>query len=233
MALTEPCRERISAWRKHLDSVQNEMTDLLQQQRWFHRIHEIMANNPELKALEPKPFIGDIVAWYATYACMSIRRLTDKMDDTFSLRRLLDDLVAHSECLTRENLFEYYRGAAPTFPPDVHTRMVAGMWAPFANADDTLNLAAIQDDIATLEADAKSIYYFATHTMAHTTEKGKAIKVVPTFPELDDLIGHLDKLVTRYNHFVAGRSFMSGTNDGVELFDWRKEFRLAWMPEAV
>lgn len=230
MPLTAFCRDRLSRWREMITSIQGETTDLLQQQRWYHRLHDMIRQNPRMREMQ-LPFLGDALGgWYAVYASLAIRRAADTGKDAFSMRRVLDQLLTHRRCLTRQNLYDFYRERAPTFEPSIHNNMVAGMWAPFAAGDDSFNVAVVQKDICDLEAFARKFWDFTTQVYAHTLKKEKVDPEVPTFPELDAAITSLDEMVTRYLHLLAGTRFMTQSNEPVEAYDWTKEFSFAWKP---
>lgn len=232
MALTDDCRKRLARWRKMINSIQGETTDLLQQRRWYSRLHQMIQENPRLRNMQT-PFLGDAIGgWYAVYASMAIRRAADQGKDAISMRRVLDEIVTHHACFTRQNLYDYYRDLAPAFAPDIHEKMVAGMWAPFAAAGESFNLAVVQKDISDLEAFSRKFWRFTTHVYAHTLKKGEANPAVPTFPELDAAIVALDEMVTRYLYLLAGRRFMARSNEPVEGYDWTREFSFAWKPTS-
>jgi hypothetical protein len=186
--------------------------------------------NPRLKA-SPKPFLSDVLLWYTTFAVMAVRRQSDRDDDVVSLRRILYEIDAHSECVDREMIVEMFRSHHPHYPTEMEQLLINSIWKDFAAPDGSLDRTALSNDIAHLDDISKAITRVANKTMAHATRQGLAMTTIPTFKELDDCIDAYDHIAVKYVQLIVGASTSGGSIAPTEQFNWFGEFRFPWKPE--
>jgi hypothetical protein len=91
-----------------IDRIDDEIMDLLWQRKQIRMIGKIIDENPRLLQSD-KPFLWEARRWYMVFAAMAVRRQSDRQDNIISLARLLSEIQACPQYITRTLLISQVR----------------------------------------------------------------------------------------------------------------------------
>lgn len=190
-------------WRKTIDVVQRQLSDVLQQRRWATRLGEMTRQNKNFTRCA-SPFMREMSRWYGANAIMAVRRQADDDKRVVSLRRMLEQMKAN--------------------PPALISISPMGT---MLTADE------IEADVQRLKAVSDRIVRFADKQIAHAERGAgfddDSDRV--TFKELNDCVDAYADVAKKYVLILTGGTLLS--LEPTELFDPTDVFRFPWIPNCT
>lgn len=203
-------------WDGWLSTIDGEIQGLLVNRHIFREVQAIIQANPKIQlASSFYQWMGNT---YATAAVIGVRRQLDKDPDSISFARLLGEVAAHPQVLSRERYLALYK----TMPRDLGDKDFDRLAEPGAAHIDP---AVPTDELAKLEGLAARIRKYANKRIAHFDKSD--FKALPTYAKLDDCLDYLEELLKRYLLLFRAQAY--ATIVPVWQYDWKQVFRMPWI----
>ncbi|HVS48194.1 MAG TPA: hypothetical protein VHJ99_04760 [Candidatus Dormibacteraeota bacterium] len=169
-------------------------------------------------------FFTFLAATYTTSQAVAVRRLSDTATDVISFGRLLAEIEASPQTITRE----WWTGH---FDPGWDHTMGAQNWADNFGGSivDYVDPAVVAADFAELVAKVLPVRKYVNQYLAHTSQRpGRADA---TYADIDDAIDFIGRMFQRYSLLVevADRPILVPAVTG----DLMAPFRMPWLPELA
>lgn len=159
----------------------------------WRRFIEVMKGNTAL--LEHSTFPEWATKNYADAQSLAIRRQTDNRTDSISLRRLMIELAAQPEAITRERFVRVNCQG--------NEKIAAHLWPDIAEpTGQHVNAAMVRADLDVLLQTANTVERFATKRVAHW-DVDEWTTPVP-YEELHRCIDAVGNLLERYSGLLTG-----------------------------
>lgn len=227
-------RERLmKRWGEIIDAVSGELGDLLWQREQIERIGKMIEENPRLKH-SPKPFLFEARRWYVSHALAAIRRQADKMEGSYSLHRVVREIIQYEFCFTRETVARMFSGDGRySHDPWFENVLIDGTWKDFATESGDFDVEAVKMDLMQLETLAKKVTSIANKSVNDKPRQRPENENEPpvTFNDLDNCIDAFDRIAVKYIRLLQGAGMAGGTLKPIEQFNWYEEFAFAWKPQ--
>jgi hypothetical protein len=205
--------EPFDHWRAWLGAIQQDVWRMHVGRRMWRRFVEIVNENEELR--KHPTFPEWITTNYAAAQALAIRRQIDKRTDSISLRRLLIELEAQPEIITRERFLRVNCGG--------NEQIAAHLWPDVADAGGThLDAIRVRADLAELLETATTVERFASKRLAHWDMAEWTTPV--TYGELHACVDTVGKLLEWYSGLLTGTT--QGA-DPIMPLGWERVF---WQP---
>ncbi len=212
---------RLEKWIKWLGIIERDVQQLLIKRNIFWEVQDIIRNNDALH--RPSSFYSYLGDTYVAYISMGIRRQV-KIDGTsISLARLLTEMAATPNVLSREYYTGLYQGSNVAHLADRDFDRFCGSDKQCISSDMVLA------DLEELNRVVSSIEEFADKRIAHHDKRKP--KVLPRFDQVDSCLDALDRLCCKYHgvfHATATSSLMP-----VYQYDWKEIFTIPWVTYNV
>jgi hypothetical protein len=156
---------------------------------------------------------------YATNQAAAIRRQAERSSRVVSLGRLLREIEAGHERLTRQRFVGAWPREDQPRGHETFTKHFAG------TIGDHLDSEIVAADISRLETDAKKVVDHVDQYVAHTEEK--PVAELATFEELNAAIVVIGELFRRYALLLTGDSY--ATLVPVPQDNWEAIFKFPWI----
>jgi len=189
--------------------------------------------NPRL-AKADSTFFDWLVLNYSDAMAIGVRRQVDPHRDAVSLRRVLEEVAARPQLVSRTAFVVRYRGKRPrntdggrleheALREIGHKRFdeLAGTGRPSLKAVD------VKRDLRRLRVAEGRLRRFANRRVAHRDHR--AVRSLPTFAELHAAVESIAEIVIKYSELLgldAPRRLVP-----VWQSDWRRIFRYAWLEQ--
>lgn len=159
-------------------------------------------NNTDFLALSKRFNVGKLEPYlwefakknYISYMSMAIRRLVDNHKDAVSLWKLLDDIEANSETVTRKWFLKEWPGGERE-----------STFLEFFGSGTCLQKSVIVDHKRQLDDATKSVRERADKFEAHLDKKPK-LKSIPTFNNIDNSTAVIAQIYKKYYYLLNQRS---------------------------
>jgi hypothetical protein len=216
---------RIDKWIRWLDRIEPEVVDEIATNRaLFREVSEVLDANPEIPGSD---FFAYWAGNYGRSQAVAVRRQTDISGQSITLGRLLVEIRANRQLLTRERYVGMYEWG--------HQSRGDGDFDAFAYLDpenhqpdetgNELSERRIGDDIERLNNSADVIRHHVDRVIAHADQRPPPYS--PTFADLDEAIDVILELVMRYSQLLTGKGYV--TLEATPQFDRLAPFRVAWI----
>jgi hypothetical protein len=209
---------KVEKWTRWIEGeIKGEVLTMHHHQAVFQRVSEIV-NTREPK-LPGSLFFDYFRDTYATSQAAAIRRQAEQSQRVVSLGRLLPEIAAGPERLTRRR----FVGA---WPPEEQPRGSDTFSERFAgDLGDHLDPKPVAADIERLEAEAKKVIDHVDQYIAHADEK--PVAELATFEELNAAIAIVGELFRKYALLLTGDSY--ATLVPVPQHNWEAIFEVPWI----
>jgi hypothetical protein len=206
--------EPFDRWRTWLEAIKQDVRRMYVGRTIWRRLVGIVDENEELRARPTFP--QWITTNYAAAQSLAIRRQIDKRTDSVSLRRLLIELQARPEVITRDRFARVNCGGSE--------RIAAHLWPPLADPSGAhLDAALVRADLDELVTTAATVERFASKRLAHWDVDEWTTPV--TYGELHDCVDAVGKLLERYSGLITG---MTQGADPIMPVGWERVFWSPW-----
>jgi hypothetical protein len=206
-------------WKGWIERIYNETITLFSYRSFYRAVSEITQNNGNIPA---SSFFDALGAWYATTQSVAVRRQTDLDDRSVSVARLLTNMAANPNVMTRSRHNSMYDDE--------------GHWQRRANATfdkyagegaDTIAPERYQADLDEFQTIAQPIKDYVDRMVAHNDQR--ELTDLPTYEDLNAAIDLLEWLLNKYMVLLKATGVPSA--DPVHQADWKAAFRVAWLRE--
>ena len=211
---------KVDKWHGWIEGqIKAEVQNIHHHQAIYRRVAEIVnGREPKLPGSLYFDYLRDT---YATSQAAAVRRQAEQSTRVVSLRRLLGEIAAEPERLTRQ------RFVGP-WPPHDQERGHETFTERFAgDVGDHLDPQIVTADIERVEAGAKTVVDHVDQYVAHTQEK--PVAELATFEELNDAITVIGELFRKYSLLLTGDSY--ATLVPVPQHNWEAIFDVPWNVE--
>jgi AbiU2 len=205
-------------WRSWMDGIVGDLDKLLVKKKVFEELMAIVNANAVTR--DPRTFLEWLVDNYIVAVTIGIRRITDEDSRSHSLGRILVEMVTHPRIMSRRAHQSLYRDSAAD-PNETFDR-IAGRRRSFVSRQ------VLRRDLKMLRQAEERVRKYVNKRIAHTARPG-AIRRLPTFGELHNVLSVLDRIAVRYNLLLTAEAI--GTSRSILFHDWRKVLRTAWWPQ--
>jgi hypothetical protein len=227
-----PADELKIRWLEHIGRIKRENIYLFTTRYRFDSIQKMFQKNKRLGAEG-----GNVYRWllglWGRDALMGVRRELDGVEGVVNLVKLLYELEARPEVLTREWFLETIPKGASEYLVEYHNQEFDKMGAVKANLQqygpkDHLPPSPIAADREALQAATLKAYGYAQQMLAHRTPIDD---LEITVGEINAALAAIEKTFVKYVALLTGASLMK---TAAEIqYDWDKCFTYAWIePEA-
>ena len=185
---------RIETWRSWLK-------DIVYDARTMHLRRDVMQGVSKMVRESELPpsyywqYLGDT---YAATQVLAIRRQADRGRGVVSLGRLIGDIGANADYMTREAFLE-------PWGDDPHDQQYAGRqfdhWS-VGSKGKHLDAAVPRADLKALDESAAHVKDYADKHLAHSDE-ARTRDDVPTFDEIDAAVLGVGALIKKYGHLLT------------------------------
>jgi hypothetical protein len=226
--------QKLDKWRRWMGedpneeaTLQKELIDLVNNQRVFNGIREIISNNPDIQ--QHSIFYTVFGANYADSVLMYLRRLAKRNKQGVSLIDLLEDLKQNAEMLTREwYTSEFGAESGHNRLDEINAKNVEFTFDQhFAGEIEShLDPEVVQQDIDLLDSIHEACEELVDWRIAHLERKSPSS--IPTFDDLSRWIGEVRQVFWKYNLLLFSTDLQVET---VLTHNWKAIFRVAWIAE--
>jgi hypothetical protein len=205
-------------WDKWFEELEAQARQLFTQRHIYYEVREIVRNNSRIQ--KPTDFFFWLSVWYASSMTVAVRKQSDNSRDSVSYRRLLEDIKAHPEVISRTRFKQrFVDGNYREHLADLDFDRYVGA------GREHIDPAVVQSEIDELEAKTAKIRHYVNKRVAHHDKK--EFKAIPQYSDLDEAIDYIGSLYKRY--FLIFRCL-----DPRELlphwgYDWKGVFRHPWL----
>ena len=237
---------KLEKWLSWIEVIESEISHLLGDAEIFHRVQGIIGANPRIQ--KPHAFYRYLQFSYLSHVLMGLRRQIKRDKNSVSFVRLLDEIAAAPEKLSRS----YYRSLC-SYPNGPYLNQIeiegrkgleevvianASQLRPVIEMNDFARYAdssgmhvcprMVRDDLDKLNQATKACEEYADRRIAHRDTRQP--KMIETFVELEaELNKSLKLLQDTYEKYYLLFHAASITVKPVYQGDWKAIFSEPWM----
>jgi hypothetical protein len=211
---------KLDKWIRWMKIIHDEIQSLVITKNIFWSVQNIIKENPEIH--KPTVFYWYLGHTYAATALIGIRRQAKFQKDSISFARLLGEIAAEPEKISREYYKELYDNNLKHRADEFFDRFCDN------SGDAHISAKMVQKDIAELERTAKICADFADERVAHWDKTNQT--TVPKFGELDQAIEVLHKLYLKYHMILHAEGIV--TLQPTYQYNWQEVFNYPWKPQS-
>lgn len=217
----EQLRQKLKSW---LDEIGNELGWLLSGRDLFARLRKIVESNEKIQS--PPILYNWIADNYVAKMCTSIRALTERGTDAFSLRGLIEKIQANPDVVTRDYFISQSKD---DFAKEMGT---AGQdFDRFAKTGEQhIDPERLESDVRKLKEGTRLIKDFTDQWVAHFDQKRK-IERMPRFEDLDRTLDIIDEVWCDYSWLLRCHPPAAGTRKPTMGPDWEAPLRHRWIED--
>jgi hypothetical protein len=224
----------VKRWRKELNRIRWDLSDILMSRQVIGRLREIVAANERLQVWN---LLHDrMVRWYGMSTLVLMAREVDTGRRTVSLRRLLDDIQRHPDELKLTQFRRLHTGSEQPVPPsedplETHSAHFEGellkkAYAKIASPNgETLEVSIIVAEIAELTTVADKVQQMRHTEYAHRATTGPAFATIE-LQTIHDFIDVAERLVKKY---ISVLFYESAELDPVDQTNWSEILTFPWI----
>jgi AbiU2 len=210
-------------WVKWLETIRNETHTLWLYRDYQRGLSEMTQANDDIP---PTTFFHALGVWYAAAQMTGVRRQLDRDQRSVSLWRLLNDIAAHPEVMTRErHMSLWFDDDDDEIDREFKTADANRNYDRFAGAgNDSIDPKLTMEDRDRLQGLGEPITAYVNKRIAHRDEKN--LPAAPTYGELNAAVDELGELLKRYVSLLQAVGLPELVP--VHQEDWTRAFTVAW-----
>ena len=213
-------RKRLAGW---IADIESEVADLLLDEHIFWSVQDIIRSNPSLASARSHFFQWMGTSFVAS-ASVAVRRQVDANPKAISLRRVLEELLAYPDLITRAA----YLGVASDGSAE-STDLNNNAFDEWADATgNLLDAGRVAADLNNLTDACEKVQHYADRRVAHYDGRGVRPAMMPTFDDLESAIRAIEELLKKYYLILTGTWL--GQVKPTITYDWTDVFRTRWIP---
>lgn len=211
---------KLSKWIKWLAIIKDEVAELVRAKHMFVEVRQMIVTNPVIHV--DNSYYRYLANSYASYAIVGIRRQVKIDQQSISFARLLAELAANPEVLSRKYYVGLYKDSTVEDLADEDFDRYSAPGAAHIRIDMPT------EDLQALVQATKKCEEYADRRIAHRDKRDP--KEPPTYNEVDACIDHLDALYVKY--FGLFHASHMDTLLPTWQYDWKVIFETPWQPPA-
>jgi hypothetical protein len=209
--------QRYEKWKKWLEIIEKEVTDLHRYRHIFDEVQKMVKNNPSIQ--KPSSFYEFLLKSYVALIVMGIRRQIKIDSQSISLARLLKEIIETPQIIARKRFVEMYANTAAKRHADSDFDQFAGKGG--SHVDPSI----IEKDLVKLLTDGNKFEDYADKRLAHRDKQEP--KLIPTYGETGKFIEDLGNLLKRYVLLFRAEGLIAVLP--VYQYDWQLIFKEPWI----
>jgi len=230
METGEPITEK---WNRWLDAICKDLVDLHYYRTIYKEVCSMVDANPAIQ--KQSSFYVFLGSGYVTLTFTIIRRQVAGVEfshtedtcrltrnkDSISLARLLFDISAHPEEVSRQRFHRLYASLGRSEAQIDREFEAAGVEV----GRDFVDPDTARRDLITLMRATKSLHKYIDKTVAHIDTRGWT-GTIPTFGDLDDAIDILAGVCAKYSRLVRTGNYRF---EPIIPPTWKAVFKVPWI----
>jgi hypothetical protein len=209
---------KLKKWIGWFEILHSEIQDLVVAKHTFQEVQKMIENNHLLH--QHSSFYDYFSRTYVSHVLIGLRRQIKCSEDSISITRLFEEMIATPQIFQRSYYTEKYKGSIVEDFADNDFDKFAVQGSPH------INPKLIADDLARLKDTCKRCEDFADKRIAHRDKREP--KDLPTFVEVDMCIALLDELYIKY--YLLFHASSMNTLLPTWQYDWQAIFQIPWIP---
>ena len=209
---------KLVKWIRHLKVIKGEVQELVIAKDTFQKVQKLIEDNPLLH--QSSPFYRHLSNTYVSHVVIGLRRQLKCDDQSISMVRLFEEMIATPQVLTRTYYVDLYKDSVVEDFADKDFNRFA---TPGARHIDPSLVTA---DLARLRDASTRCEDLADKRVAHRDKREP--KELPTYNDVHACIDLLNDLYVRY--FLLFHACSMDTLLPVYQGDWKAVFRIPWIP---
>jgi len=209
--------QKLQKWIRWLKVIHDEIQQLVIAKDIFWEVQEIIKNNKGIQ--KPSAFYEYLGNTYVSHSAIGMRRQLKVDPQSISFARLLTEMSANPEVVSRKYYTAMYAGSVVEDRADRDFDRFSTPGALYISRRMVLN------DLQSLRDAGRNLEQFADRRVAHRDKR--AVKSPPRFKDGDAFIELLDQLYVKY-HLLFHASTMDSLLPTYQ-YDWKEIFREAWI----
>jgi hypothetical protein len=208
---------KIAQWKRELELITNDVTDIIESQFIFKRVVDIVGANPKINT--DNLFWDHLRANFGAYMVLGIARQVDERTEVVSLLKLLENIRANYTVLTRD----WYAGQ---YEPNLPRQIGEQHFAEHFGAGAELDPAIVEHDIRALESATAKVERFRHTRIAHKNADERLV-IELDFTEVETALKVVEDLVIKYQLLLnqAGYDKLMPTI----TYNWESIFKTPWI----
>ncbi|XOB46628.1 MAG: hypothetical protein ACKKMV_00375 [Candidatus Nealsonbacteria bacterium] len=216
----------IRRWKKLLEEIIKDITDLVEIRYVFNEIVSMRKNNEELKK-------GNIF-WeifrinYVSSVVLNICRQIDTDSNSLSLINLLNKILRNPKVITKKWFAsQYQKNKKGNFKRMMFDKGKADFENNFGKRN-FIRKSMLSSDISKIKHCTRIIKKFRNKKIAHK-DKNLKLKFNINFNDLDKAINILEQITLKYNLLLDQSAYTDNTLLPTIQYDWKKIFKSPWI----
>jgi archaellum component FlaC len=211
-------KQRFEKWNKWLNQIRDDVEMLVEHQKIFSDLREVVTNNLNLQKEKNNPFVNFIWDSYVGNTLITIRRQLKKNNDN-SLVKLLHEIKDTPQLLSRIRFVNLFSSAK-------HVEANIIFSQEFSRIDeDHIDPGRVEHDIYNLKVISKKVEDVADKRIAHHDMLPP--KSEPDLKEVNECIDYLVELLKKYWFLFTGERITGDLQPSLD--DWQEIFRMPWI----
>ena len=214
-------KQKLEKWLRWLESIKDEVRELVETKYIYTEILDIIEKNPNLNK-EDNLFYAYLGRTYASHTAMGVRRQIKSKENSISIVRLFEEMISTPEVLSRKNYINMYEPTLDWANNDFNQ---------FTSSPDSEHI-----DPNLVEIDRNSLREasfrpggFADKHVAHRDKK--RFEEDTTFNDVDLCIDLLEKQYIKYHKLFHAE--VIDTLLPEPPHDWKKIFHVPWLSSTT
>lgn len=216
----------IKRWKKQLDEIVDDVTDLVLSRYIFKEVILIVGKNRKLNTTNP--FWDFLKTSYVSSLVLGISRQVDPDPRSLSLINLLDEISGNPKAITKKWFTTQYRKNKQGWSKKIMAGQAKTDFEREFGKVNFINPASVRRDKSTLLLCTREIIKFRNKRIAHK-DKSKQLKFNVRFTDLYKAIDSLEKIALKYNLLLNQSAYHNDSLLPVIPFDWQRIFRSVWL----
>lgn len=205
-----------------LDILLKQMHELSMAQHIYYEVRNIVDANQQI--LTSNHFYAWMDHTYTTTMIVGIRRLVDPDSRSISFMTFLSDIKSNPHILSRSTYKGLYKTMcselSESYQDEQFDQLVGG-------GASHVDPAVVEQELEGLKTITFKLKKYANKRVAHYDRDSPPLG--PSYKEIDEAFEVLSNLLLRYHQFFRAASFSLGP---YIQYDWKKIFRVAWIPQS-
>jgi hypothetical protein len=219
--------DQFRQWIADLESIRADIHEMFRLRRTFRDVAGVFERNPRLQSVG-----GHIWDWmllnYAASVLIRLRRQVDNQANTVNLNRLLRDIIAHPEVITRGRRRAFQRAPSSERLGRVFDQQFTDMWVRQPNPADPerehVDPDVVQADLDALHDATERVSNVASRAIAHR-QRAKPGDV--TYGEIDAAFTATEETLKKYYALIVGPCLVGA--EPTPQFDTHEVFTFPWI----
>jgi hypothetical protein len=222
--MTSDVGAQVAKWRSWIEKdIRSDVVGMHFKRMIWREVQEMVAANPEVGEV-PSAFWDFYGENYAAAQAIAVRRQADRDARTCSLARLIKEMQADAELLTRD----YYVGLLDErTDSDLLVKRANSDFDRLAGSGDHLDPEIPARDFEVLQNDAHRLRIYVNEHVAHDMAE-PTLPEMPTYADLHAAIDSVGEIFKKYAVTLTGGWW--ATLEPAIQGDWKAIFRVPWLP---